>query len=268
MTPMSDYLQSSSIPFLTRRGVSDAFIEYTMQVIERQGTSLLRNWDDLSFRKTVLLLGSEEGPFYEPAGKADTKCFVVVVIRNSPLETLQSKTYQESGLVHAFSDDDVKAITGKAIRYFNKKDFSALCQQAKSSLTPDLYREAAARYPVAWSALRHLANTSAKVVDYEKVPFEQPYTLDKHMQAVVSQDTGTEILKVRSVFDGYSPELDPQLIELLHWLAETNGIFTVDSFKAATRNVENLLKIIEVLLTHDGAFVTPNYYLRNGHVER
>ena len=91
-------------------------------------TSLLRNWDDVAFRKTVLLLGSEEGPFYEPAGKYDTKCFVVVAIRNSPIETIQSESYQRAGLSSAISSRDVRAITGSAIRYFNNKDFAKLCK--------------------------------------------------------------------------------------------------------------------------------------------
>lgn len=271
MTPMSDYLQSILVPFLARRGVSESFIDYTAQIIERQGTSLLRNWDDLSFRKTMLLLGSEEGPFYEPAGKTDAKCFVVVAIRNSPLETIQSENYQEAGLATSLSNDDVKAITGSAIRYFNPLDFSLLSQKAKACDQPDLYRDIAAKYPVAWAALRSLGSASAKVIDYPSVPVIAPYQFPQHLlPAAGSGANGAQTGRMAvSCYDGYTPAVDAILLEQLQKIVSTpNGALLVDAFKTASRNFEKLLQIIEYVLTRGKAFVTSNYYLENGHVER
>ncbi len=271
VTPMLNYLQTRLVPFLTRRGVSDAFVEYTAQIIGQQGTSLLRNWDDTEFRKTVLLLGSEEGPFYEPSGKTDVKCFVVAVIRNSPIETMQSENYREAGLATAFSNDDVKAITGSAIRYFNPLDFSKLCREAKTSGQPDLYRDIAAKYPVAWAALRTLGGTSAKVVDYPAIPVIAPYQFPNSLLPVLApeeNDAPAERIAT-SCYDGYTPAVDAVLLKQLNRIADApGGTLMVDAFKVASRNFEKLLQIIEFLLTRNKAFVTTNYFLENGHVER
>lgn len=271
MTPISNYIQTILIPFLVRRGVSVPFIDYITQVIERQGVSLLQNWDDLSIRKALLLLGSEEGPFYEPAGKTDVKCFVVVAIRNSPLETIQSENYREAKLVAPFSSGDVKAITSSAIRYFNALNFSALCQEAKTCDQPDLYRDIAEKYPVAWAALQVLGSTSAKVIDYSPVPVIAPYQFPQHLLPDASPKiSGTQAGRMAvSCYDGYTPAIDRVLLEQLQKVASTpNGMLVVDAFKTVSRNFEKLLQIIEFMLTRSKTFVTSNYFLENGHVER
>lgn len=270
MTPMSNYLQTSLIPFLTHRGVSDTFIKYTVQVIEAQGVSLLRNWDDIKFRKTVLLLGSEEGLFYEPAGRADIKCFVVVTIRNSPLETLQSKNYREAGLAASFSNSDVKALTSHAIRYFNPLDFSKLCQEAKACGQPDLYRDISAKYPAAWAALKTLGTTSAKVVDYPAVPIVSPYQFPQSLLPVANLNIDSTSGRIEvSYYDGYTPTVDEVLLKQIQTIANASrGTLLVDSFKVASRNFEKLLQIIEFMLTRNKAFSTANYFLENGHIER
>lgn len=62
---------------------------------------------------------------------------------------------------------------------------------------------------------------------------------------------------------------DPQLLELLRKLSSSSGkIFVVESLKSATRNFEKLMDILEFLLTHDLKFVSTNFYMENGHVER
>jgi len=269
---MSNYLQTSLTPFLAQRGVSEAYIKYTAQVIERQGVSLLRNWDDIAFRKTILLLGSEEGPFYEPAGRTDVKCFVVAAIRNSPVETLQSENYQEAGLVDALSSKDVKMITSHAIRYFNPLDFSELCRDAKHCDQPDLYRDVAAKYPVAWATLRTLSTTSAKVVDYPAVPVISPYQFPQSLlpPALSTEANGSSEGKMAvSHYDGYTPAIDAVLLNQIQRISDgTSGLLYVDAFKVASRNFEKLLQIIEFMLTRGSAFSTANYFLENGHVER
>lgn len=122
-----------------------------------------------------MLLGSEEGPFYEPAGKADVKCFIVVTLRNSPIETIQSDNYVSAGMQNSLSSQDVKEITSGAIRFFNPLDFSSMCLQAKNCSGYDYYQEIVERHPAAWAALRALGTTSAKIIDYPKVQYDTPF---------------------------------------------------------------------------------------------
>ena len=80
---VTQYLQDVLAPTLDHFHVPAAYTRQIIDTVELQMTSFLRHWDDLAFRRTLLLLGLEEGPFYEPAGKADVKCFIVVTLRNS-----------------------------------------------------------------------------------------------------------------------------------------------------------------------------------------
>ena len=271
METLEKYFEHKLKPRLRKYGVHEDFIKHTIEAIDLQATSLLKNWDDIAFRKAILLLGTEEGAFYEPAGKLEIKCFVVVAIRNSPIETLQSDNYSEAGLKNLISNDDIKAITGEAIRFFNVLNFNALCQEAKKSTKPDLYRNISIKYPVAWSALWHCANTSAKSFEYEKLPVKDPYMLSecarKDSNAELTNEA--EVIKTISVFDGYTSEIEPPLIEILQKIsANPEGIFVTDSFKTITRNPEKLMRILEYLLSHNNAFASCNYYLENGHIER
>lgn len=72
------------------------------------------------------------------------------------------------------------------------------------------------------------------------------------------------------VYDAYSPQMDPRLVQLLRYITAGDGdnALVVDSFKGVSRNFENLMQVLEFLLTHGCAFVTANYYLANGHIER
>lgn len=153
MDAVSHYLNSILAPRLRGYGVSEHFLLRTIGIIHTQMTSLLRHWDDRVFKNTVLLLGLEEGSFYEPRAKIDIRCFVVVAIRNSPIETIQSDAYGEAGLSKSLPSKDVKEITSEAIRYFSKQDFAEMCRQAKLSARQDLYQELANEYPVAWAAV-------------------------------------------------------------------------------------------------------------------
>lgn len=120
---VTQYLQDVLAPTLNHFHVPAAYARQIIDTVELQMTSFLRHWDDLAFQRTLLLLGSEEGPFYEPAGKADVKCFIVVTLRNSPIETIQSDNYACAGMQNSLSSQDVKEITSGAIRFFNPLDF-------------------------------------------------------------------------------------------------------------------------------------------------
>lgn len=266
MDAVSHYLNQILTPRLRSYGVSESFLLYTIDIVNTQMTSLLRHWEDRTFRNTVLLLGLEEGSYYEPPCKIDIRCFVVVTIRNSPIETLQSEAYTETGLSKCLTGKDVKDITSEAIRYFSTQNFATMCKQAQDSETPDLYMILKQQYPVSWTALEKLATTSAKTVDYPKVS-DTPYTFEEWVDDPTKK-IGKQELK-DNFFDAYTPEFDPLLVELLQGIAATpNSSLVVDSFKVASRNIEKLLKTIEFLLTRDRTLVTSNFYLENGHVER
>lgn len=263
---VSYYLNRIFAPRLRGYGVSESFLLYTIGVIHTQMTSLLRHWDDRVFKNTVLLLGMEEGSFYEPPAKIDIRCFVVVTIRNSPIETIQSDAYADAGLSKLLPSKEVKEITSEAICYFSKQDFAAMCSRAKLSKGQDLYRELANEYPVAWAALQHLAATNSRTVDYPKVSAE-PYFLEG-----MDKETGVTVvpgeMKI-GIYDGYTPEIEPPLMEFLKMLSDDpNGVLLVDSLKSVTRNIAKLLSVLEFVLTRDLAFASTNYYMENGHIER
>lgn len=268
---VTQYLQDVLVPTLDHFRVPAAYTRQIIDTVELQMISFLRHWDDLAFRRTLLLLGSEEGPFYEPAGKVDVKCFVVVTLRNSPIETIQSDNYASAGMQSSLSSQNVKTITSGAIRFFNPLDFSSMCLQAKKCSGCDYYQEIVERHPVAWAALRALGTTSAKIIDYPKVQYNNPFSIEacNEIQINGEDESQKERLTKKVIFDGYSAMWDPQLLELLRKLSSSSGNnFVVESLKSATRNFEKLMDILEFLLTHDLKFVSTNFYMENGHVER
>lgn len=268
---VTQYLQDVLVPTLDHFRVPAAYTRQIIDTVELQMISFLRHWDDLAFRRTLLLLGSEEGPFYEPAGKVDVKCFVVVTLRNSPIETIQSDNYASAGMQSSLSSQNVKTITSGAIRFFNPLDFSSMCLQAKKCSGCDYYQEIVERHPVAWAALRALGTTSAKIIDYPKVQYNNPFSIEacNEIQINGEDESQKERLTKKVIFNGYSAMWDPQLLELLRKLSSSSGnIFVVESLKSATRNFEKLMDILEFLLTHDLKFVSTNFYMENGHVER
>lgn len=217
-----------------------------------------------------MTIGIEKGVFYEPAAKLGVKCFVVVTLRNSPLETIQSDAYTSAGMEKRLSGDAVRAITGSAIRFFRSLDFDSLCLQAKMSIGSDFYQEVAARHPVAWGALKALGATTAKTVDYPKIPFEEPFRIDALDGFCGKTQEAEDAVRFRdTVFDGYSPCWEPALVELLEHISTSDGnIFIADSLKSVTRNFEKLMDILEFLLTHEQKFASTNFCMENGHVER
>lgn len=53
------YIENILKPKLNNLGVSKSFIKRISDVIYLQANSLLRHWDNITFRKTLLLLGLE-----------------------------------------------------------------------------------------------------------------------------------------------------------------------------------------------------------------
>lgn len=263
---VEQYLHEVLSPSLQNFNVPDQFCSVILQTVRTQMISLLRHWDEPAFRKAILLPGIEEGLFYQPAAKAEVKCFVTVTLRNSPLETIQSTACSKIGMKHAISSDAVKTLTSSAIRFFNPLNFNALCTQAKQDDSSDFYLEVADQHPAAWTALQALAMTSAKTVDYPAISFDKPFSIPALSVCAPSVESSIDH---PSVFDAYSSEWDPALLRSLQNIsADTYNGLAVDSFKIASRNFAKLMDILEFLLTHDHFFVSSNFYIQNGHVER
>ena len=84
-------------PQLKALGVSALFIEKLTATVRNQILSCIYYWDIEQFRKGLLVIGSEEGLFYEPAAENDIRNFVVMTIRNSELEWLQTDNFALAG---------------------------------------------------------------------------------------------------------------------------------------------------------------------------
>jgi len=85
------YLDTILIPQLEHLGVQSfpGAIEGVVTDIRLRLQSVLFRWHDLRTRNTLLLLGREEGAFYEPrSAPLEIRAFVVVAVRNSLLEDL------------------------------------------------------------------------------------------------------------------------------------------------------------------------------------
>lgn len=101
----------------------------------------------------------------------------------------------------------------------------------------------------------------------EKDALHRKYVVEHSQQ--VKKELAHRPQTVEQLIQEYSAMWDPQLLELLRKLSSSSGkIFVVESLKSATRNFEKLMDILEFLLTHDLKFVSTNFYMENGHVER
>ena len=79
--------------------------------------------------------------------------------------------------------------------------------------------------------------------------------------------TEPKIQKV--ICDGFTLEFDEYLEETIREVVGgKQDAFYVDSFKALSRNFEKVLHVIQILLESDRAFVTCNYYISNGYLEK
>ena len=91
MDAIDVYLNTILTQQLEHMGVQSfpCAIEAVVADIRLRLQSVLSRWHDLRTRNTLLLLGREEGAFYEPrSASLEIRAFVVVTIRNSLLEDL------------------------------------------------------------------------------------------------------------------------------------------------------------------------------------
>jgi len=251
---------------LKKLRITEDFCEKLIDSVEIRIYSLLRHWNEISFRKGILAVGHEEGCFYEPAAKLEVKCFVVVTIRNSLFETLQSDQYQTTGLKHPLCDKEIKAFTKNAILYFNKLDFEALSRQLANDTHEDFYQNIVSKYPASWAALQRLW-TSSKKIGYPAVPC-MPAVIQELSFDNPDYNNEKRLLTVAKL-DGMDPTIDDGLKGTLRRLQSGQiQVLYVGSFKHLSRNFEKLMRVMEFVLTNGSAFVTVNYFIQNGYIEK
>ena len=269
MKAVDQYLNDILAPTLRKHGASENYVIETLNVVAHQMYSLLKCWNNSSVRKTILLLGAEEGLFYDPPSKKDVRCFVVVTLRNSPLERIQSDSFVTTGARQAITNADVKNITSAAIRYFNALDFETLSLEAQTHTFKNIYLELLESHPVTAMALQRLATGSAKQVDYSPVIVHKPFELPELDQIKEDAERSDNARSSTVTYDGFSAEIEPELRRLLTTVTRSSAkVFLTASFKSLTRNPQCLFDVMEFLLTHGCIFVTPNYLVENGHLEK
>lgn len=241
------------------RDIKYRYREQIVDDIKNRMCSLLAGWQQEDFRRTVLFVTDEEALFYEPAASDDVRRFVVATIRNSMLEVAASVNCDRLKMQEPLSDEKIKGITSDAILYFMQCNFETLQSEIKNLKYVDVYEEAIHKYPLAWAVLKRAAAATGEEEVFEKV------------HGVNLEDLGVfpENRYKKVICDGYTLEFDDYLREELgDVIAGRIEMFYVDCFKGLSRNFEKILHVLQIVLQSDKAFVTCNYYISNGRIEK
>ena len=258
------YLQEKLKSLLVSYSVAPNFIEEVLASVGSQIASYLSHWDDVRFRNGLAIIGFEEGMFYKPYTEINP--FIVVTVRNSLIERLNSCEHGSTGLSKPLTDENVKAITKQAIVYFKDIDFLALNEETKH-LGQDFYGSIIEKYPIAWTALCELGNSDEQCITYEKAQGER--LRPKYLSHPAGTASGSNEKLTKVVLDGISPIIDERLrTHLSNIYLEKLDIVYFDCFKMLSRNIDKLLKVMEFVLSNGKPFVTCNYYISNGRVLR
>ena len=265
------YLNKTLKPQLLALELQDAMISDILDSIRPKMVSCINNWNDERFRNALLAVGCEEAVFYRPKADIAVRCFVVVTIRNSVLESVHSLTTNVFWKGKPISPEVIREITSAAIEYFRMVDFADLSNEI-GVVENDLYGDLAARYPIAWEALAQIGENKSQIIDYEPVVREDKpnlRNLRKQKGAISATiDNGRGPRSTEELSDGYELSISQELRDGIHQRLNDRVPFIVDSFKGISRNIEKLLTIMEYMMWNGGFIVTTNYLIANGHVER
>jgi hypothetical protein len=120
MNEVQDYAQSTLVPRLRSVRLSKRQRGIVADDVTRRLESVLSHWNDEFFRRTILVLGTEEASFWEPrTASLEIRSLVVVAVRNRLIEDLgashpSSKVLQsQTPLV---PDDRMLWITTEAVK--------------------------------------------------------------------------------------------------------------------------------------------------------
>ncbi len=225
--------------------------------------SIIANWCNIEFRNAILIIGSEEGNFYEPQNELIAS-MVVVTIRNSLLEGICSNNYKSYGCNAYLKDNTIKEITKTAIEYFSKINLSEISQTL--DIENDFYKEITNKYPNAIKSLIELAKCTKENREHTyKNNIKEIYVPEELKNNI----NNTNNLKQYVVEDGISPKFNTAICSYLNDIKDNKSkFFVTDSFKMITRNFEKLLKILEFILTKKAILLTTNYLITYNYVSR
>src|SRR4051794_12836097 len=92
MSLIQGYTQSVLIPQLRSLGLSKRQWDIVADDVKQRLESILSHWGDRPFRRTILLLGTEEAVFWEPrTADIEIRSLVVVCVRNSLITDLNAQ---------------------------------------------------------------------------------------------------------------------------------------------------------------------------------
>jgi len=261
MDAIDVYLDTILTPQLEHMGVQSfpGAIEAVVTDIRRRLQSVLARWHDMEVRNTLLLLGREEGAFYEPrSAPLEIRAFVVITVRNSLLEDLgipgaslipDDVTASEKPMQEA----NVQPITEAAIRYWQTIDLQGL-QVPPPAAENDPFGHLRKDTPHTWHVLSCLANARERMITY--VPCQAPHPFLP--KATVDHDPEERSV----VLSGITPEFDTLMVSSLR--AIRNGKLQYlysNSWKWLTRHPGKLYRALDFALAHGGTVVTQNYLL-------
>src|SRR3954454_24620278 len=122
MTVVQGYTQSVLVPQLQALGLNRRQQEIVAADVAQRLEFLLSHWSDVPFRRTILVLGAEEGSFWEPrSASLDVRSLVVVAVRNSlvtDLNVAQAYTRELRSRKELLPHERMPWITREAVNYF------------------------------------------------------------------------------------------------------------------------------------------------------
>lgn len=262
MKRIARYLNSVLGPELEKIGVNEDFIARIFMAVGRQMRSAAAHRTDGRFFRALKVLVSEEAPFYLPAdAPEEVKAFVVLTLRNSPFESLQSDLFAETGMKRQLLTPDIIKITSGAVRYFTEEGLP----EGTAIVGEDIYGELAKKYPTAWNALEAVGSMQGNSCAFAAAEREDAAAF---CEKILRCERAAEESRMNVIEDGFSNRITPVAARQLSIAAEYGGPFYVDCFKMVSRNPEVVLTFLEFLLIKGCAFVTSNYYITNGYAEK
>ncbi len=212
MTVYQGYTQSVLLPQLRALSLSKRQRAIVLEDVSRRLESLLFHWSDLAFRRTILMLGTEEASFWEPSiASLEIRSLVVVAVRNSLIEDLgESHPYTKvlESRKKQLPDEQMPLITSEATKYFEAANLDVVPVQPKKDLFGDLHR----RFPIAWDALSLLSGSSEHEIGCE-LPIVEADSTDSSASKWVVQQRNV-------VASGIDPRLDAHLVDMLRQIKQ------------------------------------------------
>jgi hypothetical protein len=255
------YIKSVLAPQLRSLGLNKRQMEIVVDDVAQRLESLLSHWNDESFRRTMLVLATEEASFWEPrTSSVEIRSLVLLAVRNSLIEDLGAShpyTKELRSRRELLPDDRMSWITSEAVKYFQAANLDGVPAPPARNVFGDLPR----RFPLAWHVLSLLGDSPQS-----EIMCDLPVAECQPMDSVPS---GRQVQRHAVVSSGIDPRLDSQLLEMLGLVkARKLDVFFSACFKSITRNPNKLLAIINDVLRYGGTVLTPNYFLSPSYLAR